>query len=101
MSKSKTTMVVTAIPNPQAIEEMQTYLSRVVPILKEHGGEIVISGKTKKPVIGELNFGMLLVMNFETEEDIQKSFESLEYKKLIPLRDKGFRKMDVAILSSL
>ena len=38
---------------------------------------------------------MLLVMNFQTEEAIDKIFNSQEYKKLIPFRDKGFKQVDI------
>jgi len=75
MSETEATLVVTAIPNPDAMEDMQTYLTRVLPILKSHGGQIVFRGKTVKPIEGSITFGMLLVMHFESEKVIEKIFE--------------------------
>lgn len=98
---SKATLVVTAVPNPQEMEEMQTYLKGVVPVLTANGGEIVFRGKADKALVGELNFGMMLVMNFNSKEDIESTFESSEYKALIPHREKGFKKMDIVILDAM
>ena len=97
MSETTATMVVTSIPNPDAMEDMQTYLTRVVPIMMSHGGQMVYRGKTNKAVVGEVSFGMLAVINFESAEAIEGMFGSSEYKELIPFRDKGFKKMDVVI----
>jgi uncharacterized protein (DUF1330 family) len=101
MSEMQATLVVTATPNPNAMEEMQTYLTRVIPILKNHGGQIVFRGKTIKPIEGSINFGMLLVIHFESVEIIERIFETSEYTELIPFRDKGFKKMDMVISSAL
>ena len=48
---SKATLVVTAVPNPQEMEEMQTYLKGVVPVLTANGGEIAFRGKADKALI--------------------------------------------------
>jgi uncharacterized protein (DUF1330 family) len=101
MSEATATMVVTAIPNPEALNDMQTYLTRVVPILKNHGGQMVFRGKTNKAVAGDVNFGMLLVMNFESAKAIEGIFSSKEYKEIIPFRDRGFKKIDVVISTAI
>ncbi|MFT5506105.1 MAG: hypothetical protein ACI845_002723 [Gammaproteobacteria bacterium] len=80
---------------------MQTYLKGVLPILVAHGGSLVFRGKTNKAILGEITFGMLLVMDFDSTETIEKLFESAEYKAIIPKRDRGFKKMDIAISSAL
>ncbi len=98
---TKATMVVTAIPNPEAKDDMQTYLSKVVPILMSNGGEIVFRGKADKAVLGEVSFGMLLVMNFDSAQTIEQIFASDEYQEIVPFRDRGFKKMDVVIMSDL
>ncbi|MDX8409434.1 MAG: DUF1330 domain-containing protein [Mariprofundales bacterium] len=101
MSESKATLVVTAIPNPEAMGDMQTYLTRVGPLLMSHGGSMIYRGKTNKAVVGDVTFGMLLVMGFDSVETIEKLFATPEYKELIPYRNKGFKKMDVVISSAL
>ena len=101
MSDTQATLVVTATPNPDGKEDMQTYLARVAPILQNHGGQIAFRGKTVKPITGDVAFGVLLVMHFESVEVIEKIFESAEYKELIPFRDKGFNKIDIVISAAL
>ncbi len=101
MSESKTTIVVTAIPNPEAMEDVKTYLTKVIPILVGYGGELVLRGKASKAVVGDINFGMVMIMKFDSEEIVENAFTSPEYKELIPYREKGFKKMDVIILNDL
>ncbi|NOZ08699.1 MAG: DUF1330 domain-containing protein [FCB group bacterium] len=101
MSDTKATLVVTAIPNPEAMDDMQTYLKRVGPILMSHGGSMVYRGKTNKALAGNVTFGMLLVMNFDSTETIENLFASPEYQELIPYRNKGFKKIDIVISSAL
>jgi glyoxylase-like metal-dependent hydrolase (beta-lactamase superfamily II) len=101
MSDSKATLVVTAVPNPEGMEEMQKYLKGVVPVLVGNGGEILVRAKADKAVVGDVNFGMILVMSFASKGAIETTFESDEYKALIPLRDKGFKKMDVTIVDAM
>ncbi|MEM7182110.1 MAG: DUF1330 domain-containing protein [Spirochaetota bacterium] len=101
MAEAKVSMVVTAIPNPEQAEDMKAYLSQVVPILKGHGGEIITRGKADKAIVGEVNFAMVLLMNFPSTEAIETAFASAEYQKIVPHRDRGFKKMDVVVLADL
>lgn len=91
------TLVVTATPNMNATEHVQAYLKGVTPLLLENGGELVYRGKTSKMLKGAPGFGMVLIMNFESQETIEKIFDSAEYAVLIPLRDKGFKQIDISI----
>ncbi len=94
------TLVVTATPNSEATEDMRAYTAGAAPLLIKGGGELVFRGKTSKAIKGSANFGMLLVMNFESEEVIEGIFSSAEYKALIPKREKGFKQMDIIISHS-
>jgi len=98
---TQTSVVVTAVPNPDAMEDMQIYFQHVLPILMSYGGQMVYRGKTTKAVVGGITFEMLLVINFESAEVIEELFASPEYARLIPFRDKGFKKIDIVISSSL
>ena len=89
------TLVVTVTPDPDAMADMKTYLQGVAPLLVNGGGTLVHRGKITKALEGNINFGMLLVMDFQTEEAIDNIFNSREYKKLIPFRDKGFKQVDI------
>ena len=100
MTESTAVLAVTATPNPDEMEAMQTYLSRVGPILTDHGGQALYRGRSIAAVVGDLSFGMLLVMKFESVQAIQGLFASPEYQELIPFREKGFKKFDAVISSA-
>jgi hypothetical protein len=44
---------------------------------------------------------MLLVMDSDSAETIEKLFETPEYKALIPYHDRAFKNMDIGISSAL
>jgi uncharacterized protein (DUF1330 family) len=90
-----TTLVVTASPNPSEPEAMQDYLKGVLPLLMGAGGQPVKRLKVTDAVGGTPGYGMVLVMNFESKDDVAAMFESEEYKALIPAREKGFTSMSI------
>ena len=46
MSETNATLVVTAIPNADAMEDMQAYSTDVLPLLMGHGGSLILSVST-------------------------------------------------------
>jgi uncharacterized protein (DUF1330 family) len=80
---------------------MQAFLRGVLPILMGHGGSLVLRGKKNKVILGKVTFGMLLVMDSDSAETIEKLFETPEYKALIPYHDRAFKNMDIVISSAL
>ena len=92
----KTTLVVTAVPNPKEMESMQEYLQGVLPLLKGAGGKLVKRLKVDKPIHGNPS-GMVLVMDFDSADAITTMFESDEYAALVPVRDRGFAEMNIQL----
>jgi len=92
----KATLVVTAIPNPNEMEAVQAYLQGVLPIFMGAGGKLVKRLKVGK-VIGGNPSGMVLVMDFDSDEAITALFESDEYAALLPVRDQGFTEMNILL----
>jgi len=90
-----TTLVVTASPNPSEPAATQAYLKGVLPLFMGAGGQLVKRLKVTGAVGGKPGYGMVLVMNFESKDDIEAMFESEEYKALIPAREKGFTNMSI------
>ena len=64
---SKTTLVVTAVPNPDEMPSVQQYLSGVAPLFAAAGGELVKRAKHDRSIHGH-PAGMVLVMDFDTEQ---------------------------------
>ena len=93
---NKTTLVVTAIPNPNEMGSVQEYLQAVLPLFIGAGGKLVKRLKLDKAILGKPS-GMVLVMDFDSAESVTAMFESDEYAALIPVRDRGFTEMNILL----
>ncbi len=96
-----TTLVVTAMPNPEYSGEMQAYLKGVMPLLVGAGGTLVKRLKVQCSLTGKASFGMALIMDFPDRAKIESVFSSDSYTALIPDRDKGFSSINIALAGAL
>ena len=96
----KTTLVVTAVPNPKEMASVQEYLQGVLPLLQGAGGKLVKRLKVDKLIHGNSS-GMLLVMDFDSAEAITTMFESDDYATLVPVRDRGFSEMNIQLTQEM
>jgi len=92
----RTTLVVTAVPNPNEMESVQKYLQGVMPLLMSAGGSLVKRLKVDQVIHGKPN-GMVLVMDFDSADEVAGMFESEDYAALVPVRDKGFAEMSIQL----
>lgn len=92
----RTTLVVTAVPNPNEMESVQKYLQGVMPLLMSAGGSLVKRLKVDQVIHGKPN-GMVLVMDFDSADAIAGMFESKDYATLVPVRDRGFAEMNIQL----
>jgi uncharacterized protein (DUF1330 family) len=92
----KTTLVVTAVPNPSEMASVQEYLKGVMPLLTGAGGKVVKRQKVDKVIHGTKS-GMVLVMDFDSPDAITAMFESDHYAALVPVRDRGFAEMNILL----
>ncbi len=100
MSES-TTLVVTAMPNPDNSSEMQAYLKGAMPLLAGAGGTLVKRLKVQGSLTGKPSFGMVMVMDFPDKAKIEAVFASESYAALVPNRDKGFSSIDIVLAGDL
>jgi uncharacterized protein (DUF1330 family) len=92
----RSTLIVTAIPNPAETASVQAYLKGVLPLLTGAGGRPVKRLKVDEVIRGEPS-GMVLVMDFDSADAITAMFESDDYAALIPTRDRGFSQMNILL----
>jgi uncharacterized protein (DUF1330 family) len=92
----QTTLIVTAVPNPDEMASAQEYLKGVLPLLTGAGGTPVKRLKVDRVIRGEPS-GMVLVMDFASSDRIAEMFESEDYAALVPTRDRGFREMNIML----
>ena len=100
MQESKTTLVVTAVPNPDEMASVQEYLQGVLPLLMGAGGTVVRRLKLNRVLHGR-PAGMVLVMDFDSADAISGMFESDDYAALIPVRDRGFLEMNIQLTQEM
>jgi uncharacterized protein (DUF1330 family) len=96
----KTTLVVTAAPNSSEMAAVQEYLKGVMPLLIGAGGTLVKRLKVDRVINGNPS-GMVLVMDFDSAEAVTEMFESDEYAALIPVRDRGFKEMNILLTQQM
>jgi len=95
-----TTLVVTAVPDPNELSSVQTYLQGVMPLLTGAGGKLVKRLEVDRVVNGKPS-KMALVMDFASSDEITAMFESDEYAALLPARDRGFTEMNILLTHSM
>ena len=96
----KTTLVVTAAPNPEEMASVQEYLQGVTPLLTAAGGNLVKRLKVGSVIKGDPS-GMVLVMDFESGDAIKAMFGSDDYAALVPVRDRGFAQMNILLTQQM
>ena len=97
----KTTLVVTAMPNPAEQESMQTYLKGVFPLLMGAGGSLVKRVKVQSALAGKPPHAVVMVMDFPDQAKLEAMFASEQYQALLPSRDQGFASIDICFASDL
>jgi len=97
----KTTLLVTAMPNPNAQESMQAYLKGVMPLLMGAGGQLVKRVKVQSSLTGKPPYGMVLMMDFPDRQALESMFASDSYAALIPARDRAFVSIDICFAGEL
>jgi len=96
-----TTLVVTATPNPDEPEAQKEYLTGALPLLMGAGGSIVKRLKITDGVGDGMPFALVLVMAFDSKEKVLAMFASEAYQALIPMRDRGFSSIALALGSDM
>lgn len=98
---TKTTLIVTSTINPDEMESLQAYVQSVMPMLLEIGGKVIKRTKITDVYFGEKPAEMLLVMDFPSKQALKDLFDSEAYQAVIPLRNKGFSKVDILFAEEL
>lgn len=92
----KIIFVVIATLNPQEKESAQSYMEQVGKMQEEVGANIVDRLPVTEVFLGEPG-QMIAIVEFPNKEAFDKVFKSEAYEALIPLRDKGFSKLNAYI----
>jgi uncharacterized protein (DUF1330 family) len=65
------------------------YVDQVREIVEKHEGRYLARGGQVTPLSGNWNPERIILIEFETDEQLQKCFESREYLEIAPLREQS------------
>jgi uncharacterized protein (DUF1330 family) len=65
------------------------YAESVPAIIKKYGGRYLVRGGRVSPMSGDWNPQRLIVMEFESAEQLKRCFASPEYLEILPLREQS------------
>ena len=97
---SKITLIVNATPNPDESEALAYYSEHAGGILKAHGGNLIGKYKIHSSITEQKLESNVMVMEFEDDSIVEALSSGEAYQKLIPYRDKAFRKISINFASS-
>ncbi len=100
MTDDPCSLIATAIPNPDNMLEMKTYLETASPLLAVLGGGPPNRMKVSDVVAGD-PAARVMIMNFPSRAALVAVFESDEYQALIPGRDRGFTSFNLWIAAPM
>ena len=70
-------------------EAYARYQALVPEIISAHGGRYIVRGGQVTPVTGGWLPERVLVLEFDSKEDLARCFSSSEYQEIAPLREAG------------
>jgi uncharacterized protein (DUF1330 family) len=91
---SKVNLIIVATINQSEKEALSYYLEKIAVLYEQVSAKSVGKYKISKASIGEYNPSLVSIMEFPDIVSFDKVFESEEYKKLIPYREKAFLKVE-------
>ena len=98
---SKVKLIISAIPNKENMQEMQSYLKQAGPFAPKYGGVFVSRYKTNKHLVGENGAELMSIFEFPDAQSIENMMNDEEYKKLTEIREKAFTKLNMRICDEL
>ncbi len=101
MSDTSVYLVVTSIPNPEKMEQLQKYASQVMPLLIKGGGEPVARYNVIEQLGGDGGPKVVSITKFPSAQAIKDVFANDEFKALANIRDEATIRVDQMICSAL
>ncbi len=83
-------MPVYFIAEIQEVQDKQSYLKyaeAAFEIVKKYGGKYHVRGGSAVNFFGDWKPGRLIIVEFKSREQLQKCFQSAEYRAIAPLRE--------------
>ncbi len=90
-------LVILAAPDPEAIDDLQTYQAGAGPIFAKHGGEPIVQLPVSSSPIGETPAAFVSIVEFGSAKAAEAVFDDPDYRPLIAARDRGLASLNVYV----
>lgn len=90
-------LIINVVPNSNNMQDIQDYLSKIVPLFITNGGEKIERYKTIKQVMGNSGIIMFGIFKYPSINAIEKMISSKEFNALSELRSKAFKQLDLML----
>lgn len=101
MSDTPAYLIVTSIPKPDKMEQMQLYASQIMPYLISCGAEPVGRYGVVEQLKGESGQKSVAIMKFPNAQAIKEAMSGDGYNALEDLRDEAFTEVNVMLCAAL
>lgn len=80
-------------------EALEQYQAGAGPIMGKHGGRPLLKSRPEEYPVGQ-GPNMVVLMDFPSAEAVKAAFDDQAYRKLIPLRERAFSRLEVTDLGA-
>jgi len=94
-------LIINAIPNKENMQEVQSYLGNMMPVISKNGGSVVNRYKTIDHLVGENGPEMVVIFEFQNAQSIKTMMESEGFTNLAESRAKAFTKLNMMICGEM
>ena len=95
-----TTLIVNATPKQNESDALAYYSEHAGAILKAHNGKLIGKYIINESITDEKLESNVMIMAFEDNKIVKALGEGEAYQKLIPYRDKAFKKISISFALS-
>jgi len=76
------------------------YVQKVPEVVSNYGGRYLARGGEVTPITGNWNPERVILIEFDSIDQVQRCFQSSEYLELAPLREKSTRSRAIIVQGS-
>ena len=101
MTDTSAFLIISAIPNPEKMEQVQSYLSQIMPVLVSGGGKPLGRYRVTNQVVGEGGPKMMALLEYPDEKSITDMVNDEAFVALADLRSEAFLQLNLMVSSPM
>ncbi len=88
-------LIIIGFINPQEQKSFELYASNMRALYESVDATVIDKYPVAQTLVGDEKPDFVMVVEFPSQEALVTLFSSADYKKLVPFREKGFKKLNV------